>query len=1727
MDDDMTPAILVFDLETDKSGTLLQIGAFRSDTQAQYESVRLGKESGRQAALAELEALAQGAEYVMGHNIVAHDLPCLQKLAPQSLLHRLIPIDTLRLSPLAFPRNPYHRLLKNYKIIADAMNSPLGDALACWQVFQDQCQAFAKLRQDSPQEYALYRHFFGLLPHMENGRILFPPAPELPAATLAPAIHTLLLADNEFSRACATRLQRLVNEDCNNESLHTPLAYVLSWLKVAGGNSVLAPWVREQFPDTARLIDELRNHDCGAADCHYCRMTLNPRVQLKRYFGFDAFRNIEGVTGGQEAIVQAGMDGENVLTILATSGGKSLCFQLPALNRYYRNGGLTIVICPLQALMMDQVDNLRARGISGADTLNGMRSIVERADVLDRIALGDIGILFVAPEQFRNHSFITAIKNRQINGFVFDEAHCLSKWGHDFRPDYLYAAKFINKQYGEHLPPISCFTATAKQEVLDEIRDHFRETLGITFREFIGGHERDNLAYEVMEVSGSEKNLRINELLHRELDYQDGGAVVFVAKRKSAEHISEFLKQQNWACEYFHAKLPSNEKSDVQQRFIDGELRVIVATNAFGMGVDKPDVRLVVHAEIPGSLENYLQEAGRAGRDQKNAHCVLLFDRNDVDTQFRLNKRSELEKRDLLSIWNQLRNRKKQHKQQDIIVSSGEILRESGSALSFDDEDHMADTKVKTALAWLERAELLERTENQTRIFPSRSGKMTHEEALAKICSPALNLSQRTIDLYTIVTNLIYHNEEGKALNTDTLAQAIGGSYTEVCGILKHLEDLEILVNDTRITVNLRIGVISPSKERLQTTLMREEVLWRCMQEAVPDMDRRQWQRLPLAALCQKMRDSLSDENDLLPVQVKELIEALAYDKDTYHHSSGSLEVRNIGNDTLHLRFRNSKDSWQDVLERARLRREVCKLVLPYLIDKAGKVQSKDAQVEISYGELQTLMNSDLTQTIPADKQQGILNQALLYLHKQEVIKLNHGMTILRHAMTLHIEPDKIQQKYGGNDYTQLLVFYKGKRFQIHVMQEYAVQALQSVAQGLALVKDYFHEKDMVFRKKWFKGREDELKEEISRESLSRITGMLSAKQRELVADKKSGNRLVLAGPGSGKTRVIVHRVAYLVKVRHVNPAAIIVLTYNHHAMREIRKRLFQLMGDIARSVTVLTYDGMAMRLLGIRIDQKQEEEPDFAQWCLQAAELLSTDTPFADEADDDADTRLRDKLLGDFRYILVDEYQDISEARYALVSALAGRQQNDKAQKLTLLAVGDDDQNIYTFQGSSNTYIHRFCSDYGISAPDYLVWNYRSTAHIIAAANAVIAQSAERLKIDHPVRINPEREAAPVGGDWAEKDPQRQGKVRIIRLTEKSRSINGQTQAVLAEIARLKELDPNLAAGDVAVLARNNKALLPLQAWCEHYGKRYFLSRDKKGRIALYHLRQIVRLRDALAAQSESLGISMFAELLAAQPVEATWREHFDTLLQDFIGEHGADENARYHPDYLRGWLRSYLGELKEIRGGGLYLGTVHSAKGLEFKHVFILDDHWRDSNDEERRLYYVGMTRAIETLTLIQAQDAHPFLADLPPDTDVVQQTFQNKPYLNTRYRILKLDELDIGYPGWDCAVRNASSRLSAKLDNVLARLQTIEQLDLGMPLDIRYNDQTQRWEFLHDGTTVIRSTKRIGHNDFPPGSTAKVAELFVRYRENESEQYRYRYPPELKCWTVVVPQIIIPPA
>ena len=381
--------------------------------------------------------------------------------------------------------------------------------------------------------------------------------------------------------------------------------------------------------------------------------------------------------------------------------------------------------------MADQVAGLEANGIGCCVAVNGLLSMPERADALDRVRLGDAGILLIAPEQLRSRPLRRVLNQREIGAWVLDEAHCLSRWGHDFRPDYRYVGRFIREKAGAGpMPPVLCLTATARPDVVDDIARHFRDELGIELSVFDGGAERANLTFEVIPTSGGEKFAHIHEVLTSYLaPDRPGGAIVYCATRRQSEEVAEYLQVKEVAADYYHAGLSPEIKKDVQRRFINGELRAIVATNAFGMGIDKPDVRLVIHADIPGSLENYLQEAGRAGRDRASARCVLLFAADDLERQFGMSARSRLARGEIHGILRALRNLdRKKRLDGEVVATAGEILGEDEDK-AFERDSATDDTRVRTAVTWLEESELLTREENAVHVFPSSLRVGSVEEA--------------------------------------------------------------------------------------------------------------------------------------------------------------------------------------------------------------------------------------------------------------------------------------------------------------------------------------------------------------------------------------------------------------------------------------------------------------------------------------------------------------------------------------------------------------------------------------------------------------------------------------------------------------------------------------------------------------------------------------------------------------------------------------------------------------------------------------------------------------------------------------------------------------------------------------------------------------------------------------------------------------------------------------
>ena len=350
-------------------------------------------------ALRELDDFADGADFLLGHNLIDFDLPHLRAAAPNLRLLRLPAVDTLRLNPLAFPRNPYHHLVKHYQdgqLKRGRINDPELDARLTLQVFEDQQKALGNTSLDLLTAWHWLTTavdgagFDGFFASVRGSR-------KPVDAEAYVAIFALL-----HGKACQTYAREaIVNADRHGWEL----AYALAWISVAGGNSVMPPWVRHQFPEAGRLVRRLRDTACVDDACGWCRERHDARKELSRWFGFTDFRMTDDGQPIQRSIVEAAMAREHALGILPTGSGKSLCYQLPALSRYDKTGALTVVISPLVALMADQVAGLEARGIGCGVTVNGLLSMPERADALDRVRLGDAGIVIVAPEQLRSVSF--------------------------------------------------------------------------------------------------------------------------------------------------------------------------------------------------------------------------------------------------------------------------------------------------------------------------------------------------------------------------------------------------------------------------------------------------------------------------------------------------------------------------------------------------------------------------------------------------------------------------------------------------------------------------------------------------------------------------------------------------------------------------------------------------------------------------------------------------------------------------------------------------------------------------------------------------------------------------------------------------------------------------------------------------------------------------------------------------------------------------------------------------------------------------------------------------------------------------------------------------------------------------------------------------------------------------------------------------------------------------
>jgi ATP-dependent DNA helicase RecQ len=903
------------------------------------------------------------------------------------------------------------------------------------------------------------------------------------------------------------------------------------------------------------------------------------------------------------------------------------------------------------------------------------------------------------------------------------------------------------------------------------------------------------------------------------------------------------------------------------------------------------------------------------------------------------------------------------------------------------------------------------------------------------------------------------------------------------------------------MTAFVHDGVERSSRNRLQAAMRLESAMIEKLQEAAPELSRGERSVLHVRRLTQALLDD--GVESALPERLRRILKSLAKDGHG-DSSSGSLALRSLDRETVHVTLLRG---WTALAKTAELRRKAAQVLLEKLLSGLPRgARGTDLLVETTFGELRANLTDDLLLKAEVRDFDRLMEHALLWLHEQEVIRINKGLVVFRSAMTVRLD------ERGGSflkaDFEPLRQHYNEQTIQIHVMAEYAERGLEAEADAMRLAMDYFALPRTEFILKWLPSRHKDLQRQTLPETWKAIVESLNDPvQKRIVADdRERTNVLVLAGPGSGKTRVLVHRIAYLVRVRRENPRAILALAYNRHAAVEIRKRLAALIGEDARRVSVLTCHSMAMRLTGHCLTGKPlaPDDHSFRDIIREAAALLRGEGLPPEEADTQ-----RERLLEGFRWILVDEYQDIEAEQYELIAALAGRKRDDGNGRLTLFAVGDDDQNIYSFAGASVEFIRRFEQDYS-ARPAHLTDNYRSTAHIIAAANQVIEPAHHRMKEHSPIRIDRRREREPAGGPLSKWDPVTGGRVQVLRL---GAGYVEQAIGVMTELERLAACVPNWNWARTAVIARNWEALSPVRSYCELNGIAVQSAADDQGNFWRY--REVQALVEELReAGGKIIDAESLRERLAARPEGPHW-----AALREAVEAYGLETCDEEQPlDHFIEWLVDWCRDVRR-RQTSLLLLSAHRAKGLEFDHVAILDGDWGQRSrgedpDAPRRLYYVAMTRARESLLLARMERRRGHMLDEMEQSAAIVRRESPRPQsvapeLHRMWRRLSPQEVDLSFAG-----RYAQGH---KVHAAIARLSPGDALKL--------RERNGKWELLDARDDLVG---RLAGGFTPPAgmrcSAASVAVVLTRFEDDSKPAYRDRL--RSRRWEVVVPELVYEP-
>lgn len=1468
--------VVFIDIEvTNDTNHIVDIGA-----------VNTNKEFFHDASIDAFMEFIADADYLCGHNIIEHDLKYLPVKEKKV-------IDTLYWSPLLFPKKAYHSLPKDEKLLTEEFNNPVNDAKKARDLFYNEVETFNNLPDPIKQIYysLLNNHsefsgFFSFLGFQEQ------------------KINLVKEIKNFFH-----------NKICNNVDLReiindypVELAYTLGLINKDDEYLITPKWVIRQFPKVENLLYQLRGKPCNS--CEYCKEKLDIKKALKYYFNYDDFRKFDGKPL-QEEVVKAAVNNKSLLAIFPTGGGKSLAFQLPALIDGNNTRGLTVVITPLQSLMKDQVDNLEKKQITEAVTINGLLNPVERKEAIMRVKEGRACILYIAPESLRSKSIERLLLGRRISRIVIDEAHCFSSWGQDFRVDYLFIADFINnlkeKKQLDYIP-VSCFTATAKPNVINDIKEYFRKNLNIELEVFETKSRRKNLEYKVIQKDETEKYRALRDLL----ETKNCPTIIYVARTKKAQEIAERLNSDGYNARYYHGQMDSDEKIKSQNDFMRGKVNIMVATSAFGMGVDKEDVGLVIHYDISDSLENYIQEAGRAGRDQNiTADCYVLFDEEDLNKHFMLLNQTKITIQEIQQVWKAIKDATKIRSR--ISQSALEIAREAG----WDDNKRDIETRVKTAIAALENAGYVKRGFNSPRIYANSIHAHNMMEVNEKIEKSEIFDDKEKEIAKIIMQKLISSRRRKYALGdigesrVDYIADDLGLEKEKVVHIIGKLREANLLDDAKDLIAYIEQNNTLQKAMKILYDYMEVEKI---LVLEIPSTD---------TIINLKELNELADTKANGQVNLKMIKRII-----NFWATKNIIKRVKITDNRIKVQFTDDKVKIKQKIER---RFDIAEFILERL-EELHDFNTKE--IAFSVIKLMHEYNNRLAvNKVTLDE----IEEAILYLTKISALKIEGGFLVIYNSLSIErlVKDNKI--RYKLEDYQKLRDFYQQKMEMIHIVGEYAKKMMKNHKDALIFVDDYFKLEYSSFIRKYFNGPKGEvIKRNITNEKFNRLFGQLSEQQLKIINDKSSQYIVVAAGPGSGKTRILVHKLASLLLMEDVKHEQLLMLTFSRLAATEFKKRLIDLIGKTTHFVDIKTFHSYCFDLLG-RIGNIE----DSVNVVKEATEKI--------ENDEVEPSKITKTVL------VIDEAQDMDEYEYRLIKALI-----DKNTDLRVIAVGDDDQNIYAFRGSDSKYMRKLL-DLENAQKYELIDNFRSRANLTQFTNKFVETISTRLKKSMIMPRTMEN-----------------GKIEIIEYKSEN--------FIIPAIDKL--VNEGIESSTCILTTTNEEALLVNTLLKQNNINTRLINSSNE--IKLTNILEMRYFINELGITKDTYKIidEKWEEAKISLKNKYSHSENY-YLCNQLIKDFELVYKDKYVSDFQMFIKESNLEDFIDSTGNSTIVSTIHKAKGREYDNVIMIINNINIDDDENKRLIYVGMTRAKKNLT-IHYNDNYLYF-----DTDIKNLIYRVNPF------------------------------------------------------------------------------------------------------------------------------------